>query len=295
MRLVGRIYDKAVFPAFFCALFPPCGFEGRFSSGAAPFFATSLINIAPGVFYLTRAGTFRRFFFNLQRNYEMSRYEEDDDIRTALLNMYRLGRQMTPRPKKEMTTRELLEQQLAGYVDDMEPRTPMPDPELEFDGNELYVKRNNVRQASWPAMAGQPGYQNRASTSVSDHGPTPEGLYYVNPDEVQERLNLNDRLQRFIQNPKLSLRNILSIVYPNGKESWMRDEDKWGNYRIPLRPADNTETYGRHSMYIHGSDELGSEGCTDLGNNMDQLAPYIKNSRQPVSVRVKYKSDDFER
>jgi len=75
----------------------------------------------------------------------------------------------------------------------------------------------------------------------------------------------------------------------------MRDEDKWGNYRIPLRPADNTETYGRHSMYIHGSDELGSEGCIDLGNNMDQLAPYIKNSRQPVSVRVKYKSDDFER
>lgn len=45
----------------------------------------------------------------------MSRYEEDDDIRTALLNMYGLGRQMTPRPKKEMTTRELLEQQLAGY------------------------------------------------------------------------------------------------------------------------------------------------------------------------------------
>lgn len=86
----------------------------------------------------------------------MSRYEEDDDIRTALLNMYGLGRQMTPRPKKEMTTRELLEQQLAGYDDDMEPRTPMPDPELEFDGNELYVKRNNVRQASWPAMAGQP-------------------------------------------------------------------------------------------------------------------------------------------
>ena len=38
----------------------------------------------------------------------MSRYEEDDDIRTALLNMYGLGRQMTPRPKKEMTTRELL-------------------------------------------------------------------------------------------------------------------------------------------------------------------------------------------
>ena len=175
----------------------------------------------------------------------MSRYEEDDDIRTALLNMYGLGRQMTPRPKKEMTPRELLEQQLAGYDDDKEP--------------------------------------------------TPEGLYYVNPDEVQERLNLNDRLQRFIQNPKLSLRNILSIVYPNGKESWMRDEDKWGNYRIPLRPADNTETYGRHSMYIHGSDELGSEGCIDLGNNMDQLAPYIKNSRQPVSVRVKYKSDDFER
>lgn len=83
----------------------------------------------------------------------MSRYEEDDDIRTALLNMYGLGRQMTPRPKKEMTTRELLEQQLAGYDDDMEPRTPMPDPELEFDGNELYVKETTSarpRGRQWP-------------------------------------------------------------------------------------------------------------------------------------------------
>ena len=53
----------------------------------------------------------------------MSRYEEDDDIRTALLNMYGLGRQMTPRPKKEMTTRELLEQQLAGYGPLLVPKT----------------------------------------------------------------------------------------------------------------------------------------------------------------------------
>lgn len=227
----------------------------------------------------------------------MSRYEEDDDIRTALLNMYGLSRQMTPRPKKEMTTRELLEQQLAGYDDDMEPRTPMPDPELEFDGNELYIKRNNVRQASWPAMAGQPGYQNRASTSVSDHGPTPEGLYYVNPDEVQERLPWEDRLKTILFEKKIPVKDIPAYLFKKGTYQWMRDKKypSWGNYRVPLEPDSNTETYGRHSMYIHGGDELGSAGCIDLGKNMDQLAPYIKNSRHPVNVRVKYKSDDFER
>lgn len=227
----------------------------------------------------------------------MSRYEEDDDIRTALLNMYGLGRQMTPRPKKEMTTRELLEQQLAGYDDDMEPRTPMPDPELEFDGNELYVKRNDVRQASWPAMAGQPGYQNRASTSVSDHGPTPEGLYYVNPDEVQERKGIIEDTLNILSQIKASKSpfDLDTLKKIGQKNYWKYLTDSWGNYRVPLNAAPNTETYGRHSMYIHGGDELGSAGCIDLGKNMDQLAPYIKNSRQPVNVRVKYKSDDFER
>lgn len=85
----------------------------------------------------------------------MSRYEEDDDIRTALLNMYGLGRQMTPRPKKEMTTRELLEQQLAGYDDDMEPRTPKPRVELKSDGSTFTLYRNGKPVSFWPAFGSE--------------------------------------------------------------------------------------------------------------------------------------------
>ena len=138
MRLVSRIYDKAVFPAFFVPFFRPADLKGAFLP-ARLLSSLHRSSTPRREFLFNPRRNFPALFFQFAKEYEMSRYEEDDDIRTALLNMYGLGRQMTPRPKKEMTTRELLERQLAGYDDDMEPRTPMPDPELEFDGNELYV------------------------------------------------------------------------------------------------------------------------------------------------------------
>ena len=225
----------------------------------------------------------------------MSNYENDADLATSLLGMSGLKLNMSPLPRKNMTTREILEHRLANYNDDMELKTPYSDPEIEFDGNDVYVRRNGTEFESFPAMAGKSGYQNRSSMSVSDRGPTPEGLYYADPKKLQERLDFHDRFQQYLENPKPSARKILGIFFPNGEDGWMRKEGSWGNYRVPLEPAEDTETFGRHSMYIHGGDELGSAGCIDLGPNMDRLAPYIRSSRQPVRVRVKYKADDFER
>ena len=196
-----------------------------------------------------------------------------------------------------MTTREILEHRLANYNDDMELKTPYRDPEIEFDGNELYVRRNGAEFDRFPAMSGQPGYQTRESTSVPFNGPTPEGLYYVDPNKLQERKSRLSRLKEAIFDNDMSLADKAAYVLEKGTYRWQDDKKRpsWGDYRVPLELADNTETYGRSNMYIHGGEELGSAGCIDLGSNMDRLVPYIKNSRQPVRVRVRYKSDNFEK
>lgn len=220
----------------------------------------------------------------------MSNYENDADLATSLLGMSGLKLNMSPLPRKNMTTREILEHRLANYNDDMELKTPYSDPEIEFDGNDVYVRRNGTEFESFPAMAGKSGYQNRSSMSVSDRGPTPEGLYYADPKKLQERKGFfKDSLNVLSQLTQKPVKQVIKNNY------WKYAPDAWGNYRVPLEPAEDTETFGRHSMYIHGGDELGSAGCIDLGPNMDRLAPYIRSSRQPVRVRVKYKADDFER
>lgn len=227
----------------------------------------------------------------------MSNYENDADLATSLLGMSGLKLNMSPLPRKNMTTREILEHRLANYNDDMELKTPYSDPEIEFDGNDVYVRRNGTEFESFPAMAGKPGYQNRSSMSVSDRGPTPEGLYYADPKKLQERKSRLSRLKEAILDTDMPLADKAAYVFEKGTYRWQDEKKKpsWGNYRVPLEPAEDTETFGRHSMYIHGGDELGSAGCIDLGPNMDRLAPYIRSSRQPVRVRVKYKADDFER
>lgn len=227
----------------------------------------------------------------------MSNYENDADLATSLLGMSGLKLNMSPLPRKNMKTREILEHRLANYNDDMELKTPYSDPEIEFDGNDVYVRRNGTEFENFPAMAGKSGYQNRNSTSVSDLGPTPEGLYYADPKKLQERKSRLSRLKEAILDTDMPLADKAAYVFEKGTYRWQDEKKKpsWGNYRVPLEPAEDTETFGRHSMYIHGGDELGSAGCIDLGPNMDRLAPYIRSSRQPVRVRVKYKADDFER
>ena len=74
----------------------------------------------------------------------MSNYENDADLATSLLGMSGLKLNMSPLPRKNMKTREILEHRLANYNDDMELKTPYSDPEIEFDGNDVYVRRNGT-------------------------------------------------------------------------------------------------------------------------------------------------------
>ena len=59
----------------------------------------------------------------------MKKNKKNDDLATSLLGMSGLQLNMSPLPKKNMTTREILEHRLSNYNDDMELMTPMPEPE----------------------------------------------------------------------------------------------------------------------------------------------------------------------
>lgn len=242
----------------------------------------------------------------------MSKYEDyEDDLGTSLLGMSGLKLNMTPLPRKNMTTREILEHRLANYDDDMELKTPRhrvelksdgstftlyqngkpvsswpafgldDTPELEFDGQTLTATNNEKTLKSWPAMSGKPGYQSRAATEIEDYGPIPEGIWHLNPDELQT------------YSPEKESRGWRG---PNGETPWLGGTRSWGNHRIRLEPDEfHTDTKNRDGFYLHGGEVPGSAGCIDTTNNMNEVAKFIRSSEYPMNLYVNYKYDDWNK
>lgn len=42
----------------------------------------------------------------------------------------------------------------------------------------------------------------------------------------------------------------------------------WGDWRAPLVPRANTQTFGRSNFFIHGGSIAGSAGCIDVGGGL---------------------------
>ena len=45
----------------------------------------------------------------------------------------------------------------------------------------------------------------------------------------------------------------------------------WANSKRTCKKAEGTDTKGRTDMYTHGGKELGSGGCVDLADNMEDF------------------------
>lgn len=82
-----------------------------------------------------------------------------------------------------------------------------------------------------------------------------------------------------INNNEMNLKNILS-VNPIGIA--------WGSFRVPLEPANDTNTYNRTQMYIHGGTSDGSIGCIDCGNNDKRLFGEVRDTKKFIPVEIKY-------
>ena len=69
---------------------------------------------------------------------------------------------------------------------------------------------------------------------------------------------------------------------------WFEMPNGWGNSRIPIQPQQGTNTFGRHSMYVHGGVVPGSSGCIDLTSSNGNFYNDFKNYDGDIPLKVKY-------
>ena len=110
---------------------------------------------------------------------------------------------------------------------------------MVFNGNVLVACNNN--KADYiikPVYSGLENCQKRKYNEVQQAGPVPDGVYIVRKKDIS-----------------------MGSEQHGGERSW-------GKYRFPLIPAKTTDTFGRGSMYLHGTsdpDKHRSAGCISLG------------------------------
>lgn len=218
----------------------------------------------------------------MEKNMFNNIFETDEERQKRLLQ------QTQPtKPMEQMSTREALEyawdqseaknkamenqNQNTNFI--MPPERKPRYAELNFDGEKLDWVENDQIKKSWTAMSGNPEYQNAEATSIPDKGPLPQGDWNVPQKNLENFADLSPMKQKLSRWPL--------GTWPNGIESW-------GNHRIKLEPAENTNTFGRKNIYMHGGAEFGSRGCLDLEQNMDDFTEEYKKYGRDMLMRVKY-------
>lgn len=142
---------------------------------------------------------------------------------------------------------------------------------LQFNGKEVSWHEDGQKKKSWTAMSGKKGYQCRTDTEITDHGPIPEGKWILRKGSGQH-----------YRSEDLTWRDKLHF------NSWKNKPAAWGNSRIKLEPAEDTDTKGRTDMYAHGGKELGSAGCIDLADGMEDFYKDFSRYDDDLIMNVKY-------
>ncbi|MBP5485798.1 MAG: DUF2778 domain-containing protein [Alphaproteobacteria bacterium] len=112
-----------------------------------------------------------------------------------------------------------------------------------FNGNVLVACENNIpKYLVRPTYSGRESCQNGQYQSIPYSGGTPNGVY---------------------------------VVRAKDKDTLSKEKQlAWGQYRIPLIPANETNTFGRTNMYLHGTTDPNkhrSGGCISLGLAIDEF------------------------
>lgn len=132
---------------------------------------------------------------------------------------------------------------------------------MVFNGKVLVACNNN--KADYiikPVYSGIEDCQKQKYNGIPQSGPVPDGLYIVRKDDMS-----------------------LGQNRAGGEKSW-------GKYAFPLIPAKTTNTFGRGSMYLHGTSDPNkhrSAGCISLGLKVGEFVDtnWI-NGDVPIIVRM---------
>ncbi|MDR1725179.1 MAG: DUF2778 domain-containing protein [Bacteroidales bacterium] len=141
-------------------------------------------------------------------------------------------------------------------------------------------------KSTFGAVSGQPdandnfNYSQAAQTN-SNSGPIPEGLYFINPQNVQSYNDIN------VLNKAKSLIGL--GTFPGGTDSW-------GQNRVWIQPNETmvyNEATGnivyRGNFSIHGGSTPGSRGCIDLHHNANPFFRQLKQSKSSfIRLNVNY-------
>jgi len=133
---------------------------------------------------------------------------------------------------------------------------------LEFDGTTLFWRGASPKQYS--GFSGQADMS--ARESEKNLGPTPQGLYAVDPANIE-------------------------ALVPS---------DDWGSHRVRLEPYKSTVDrmvacfkVVRTGMYIHGGTVKGTSGCIELNDDADETNFFSKLASfgSKIELEVKFKGD----
>lgn len=129
---------------------------------------------------------------------------------------------------------------------------------LVFNGQVLVVCDNsNPVSVIKPVFSGYIACRDAEFQAYPNVGSTPDGIYLAQKAKVEKTTDLKS----------------------------------WGEYRIPLLPAHQTETYGRTNLYIHGTSDAQkkrSGGCISLGLAIDDFieGDWFKNHASDLLIIV---------
>lgn len=124
-------------------------------------------------------------------------------------------------------------------------------------------------------MSGRIEYQDKKYTSLKNLGPVPEGVWHVN----------QDRFQNYDETQTTTMQNIKNYL---GGGQWKGGKSIWGNNRVWIEPAKGTDSQGRTALSIHGGSSLGSAGCIDLADGMDDFTYMYRTYGRDIKLKVKY-------
>lgn len=103
--------------------------------------------------------------------------------------------------------------------------------------------QNGTKPYNVPITSGKGSCMNNPACSKRrNKGPVPSGKYNIKTDDLT--------------NP-----GILGDIARNTRGDW-------GDWRAPLSPTGDTDTFGRDGFFMHGGMQKGSAGCVDVGGGI---------------------------
>jgi len=160
---------------------------------------------------------------------------------------------------------------------------------LRFDGKSLTVFSQSedeegnltMNSTSFGAVSGKGEEEggdkikfdySKEAQKKKNFGPIPEGLYSISTYIFDEKTNPSGWQDWEMDMQKNPEQRFLGKF---GRGNWPGGKKSWGTLRWELK-AENANTYGRSSMFLHGGDVWGSRGCIDVGSSIQSAGAGFK-------------------